>query len=302
MEVENPAISSKGDREVQGGKKVVTFSGTILGSSLGSDCFIDDEEDQLYVFADDMEIDLATTDEKFVPEWDILLQGFKLSRRWVEAELVKEDLEKETLALKCKLQRTPDTEKKLTQLSQDLQAQKEKVKSLTTQNQSSQAAAASASEERDRVATELKSFAESSKKKDEEHKGVLAKMEEAAKKVEDLQATKTWLLTEGAQLLDKNIQKGPEMTVAVAAVNNAMSAIGVNSRLHNGYVHALKKKTPYAEVPLLNRNAEAGLNTAIACFDSLTFPIVNDLPNLVNELFSKIKDALFFPGGESSKE
>ncbi|KAM0034183.1 hypothetical protein Hdeb2414_s0016g00494571 [Helianthus debilis subsp. tardiflorus] len=118
-------------------------------------------------------------------------------------------------------------------------------------------------------------------------------------KVEDLQATKTWLLSEGAQLLAKNIHKGPEMTAAVAAVNNAMSAMGVNSRLQNGYVHALKKKTPYAEVPLLNRNAETGLNTAVACFDSLTFPVIEDLSKLVNEPLSKIKDALFFVGGES---
>ncbi|MFS7906335.1 hypothetical protein Hanom_Chr01g00058071 [Helianthus anomalus] len=102
--------------------------------------------------------------------------------------------------------------------------------------------------------------------------------------VEDLQETKAWLLSEGARLLAKNIHKGSEMTVAVAAVNNAMSAIGVNS------------------VPLLNRNAEVELNTTIACFDSLTFPVVNDLPKLINEPLSNIKDALFFAVGESSKE
>ncbi|MFS8009030.1 hypothetical protein Hanom_Chr14g01279791 [Helianthus anomalus] len=101
-----------------------------------------------------------------------------------------------------------------------------------------------------------------------------------AAKVEDLQATKVWLLSEGVRLLAKNIHSG----------------------LQNGYVHALKKKTPYAEVHLLNRNAEAELNTAIACFDSLTFPVVNDLPKLINEPLSKIKDALSFVGGESSKE
>ncbi|MFS7980488.1 hypothetical protein Hanom_Chr10g00940011 [Helianthus anomalus] len=103
----------------------------------------------------------------------------ELYRRWIEAELVRENLEKETLSLKCKIQRTLDVEKKITQLSQDLQTQKEKVKSFTTQNQSSQAAAASASEDRDRIATELKDFAESSRKKDEEHKVVLSKMEES---------------------------------------------------------------------------------------------------------------------------
>ncbi|KAF5790067.1 hypothetical protein HanXRQr2_Chr09g0378671 [Helianthus annuus] len=89
MEVEDPVITSKGDGKTQGGAKVVTFSGTILDSSLGPDCFIDDEEDQVsslppswygpelmsffrYVDVfDDMEIDPATADEKFVPEWDI---------------------------------------------------------------------------------------------------------------------------------------------------------------------------------------------------------------------------------------
>ncbi|MFS8012758.1 hypothetical protein Hanom_Chr14g01324621 [Helianthus anomalus] len=91
------------------------------------------------------------------------------------------------------------------------------------------------------------------------------------------------------------------MNAAVAAVNNAMSAMGVNSGLQNGYVHAFKKKTPYAEVPLLNRNAEAELNTIVSCFDSLTFPVVEDLPKLVNEPLSRIKDALFFARGESMK-
>ncbi|KAM0070225.1 hypothetical protein Hdeb2414_s0001g00010801 [Helianthus debilis subsp. tardiflorus] len=113
-----------------------------------------------YVFADDMEIDPATADDKFVPEWDIqnrdpvmddlVARTFlfnistpldhtqsrkmknqdlgaavlsnkaqsniyvtKLYRRWVEAESVKENLEKETLSLKRKIQRTP---------AQDLQA------------------------------------------------------------------------------------------------------------------------------------------------------------------------------------
>ncbi|KAJ0765987.1 hypothetical protein HanPI659440_Chr08g0310141 [Helianthus annuus] len=191
VEVENPTISSMGDRETQGGAKVVTFSGMILDSSLGPDCFIDDEEDQVSslplswfgpelmsffryanVFADDMEIDPNTADDKFVPDWDIrnkdsvmndltapmflfnistpldharsrkmknqdlraavlLNQAQPNYRRWVEAESVKEDLEKETLTLKRKLKRTPDTEKKLSQLSQDLQAQKREDKILS---------------------------------------------------------------------------------------------------------------------------------------------------------------------------
>ncbi|MFS7960654.1 hypothetical protein Hanom_Chr08g00705601 [Helianthus anomalus] len=207
MEIEDQGITSKGDGKTQSEPKMVTFSGMILDSSLGPDCFIDDEEDQ------------------FVPEWDIRNKDsvmddliartflFNIStpldharsrkmknqdlgaavlsnqaqsnvyvtvlyRRWVEAESVRENLEKETLSLKRKIQRTPDVETKLAKLSQDLQAQKEKVKSLITQNQSSQATAASTSEERDKIIAQLRGFAESTKKKDKEHKEVLSKMEE----------------------------------------------------------------------------------------------------------------------------
>ncbi|KAM0063742.1 hypothetical protein Hdeb2414_s0003g00094511 [Helianthus debilis subsp. tardiflorus] len=90
MEMENPETTSKGDGKIHGEQKVVTFSGTTLDSSLGPDRFIDDEEDQVSsippswfrpelmsffryadVFLDDMEIDLATAEEKFVPDWDI---------------------------------------------------------------------------------------------------------------------------------------------------------------------------------------------------------------------------------------
>ncbi|KAF5774995.1 hypothetical protein HanRHA438_Chr13g0617361 [Helianthus annuus] len=90
MEVENPEAMDKGDGKTRGEPKVVTFSGTNLDSSLGLDHFIDDEEDQVTslpsswfgpglmsffryadVFSDDMEIDPATTEEKFIPDWDI---------------------------------------------------------------------------------------------------------------------------------------------------------------------------------------------------------------------------------------
>ncbi|MFS7935260.1 hypothetical protein Hanom_Chr05g00401371 [Helianthus anomalus] len=157
------------------------------------------------------------------------------------------------------------------------------------------------------------------RKKDEEHKSVLEKMEESFNNahltyanmmaecclratVDDFHATKTWLLSEGAQLLAKNIHKGREMTVAVAAVNNTMSAVGVISGLHNGYLHALKLKTPYAEVPLLNRNAAEELDMAVARFDSLTFPVVEDLPKLINEPLFKIKEALSFANSGSSEK
>ncbi|MFS7937635.1 hypothetical protein Hanom_Chr05g00429921 [Helianthus anomalus] len=92
------------------------------------------------------------------------------------------------------------------------------------------------------------------------------------------------------------------MTAAVAAVNNAMSVVGANSSLHNGCLHALKKKTPYAEVPMLNRNAAEELNAAVACFDSLVFPVVEDLPKLINEPLSKIKEALTLVNSGSSEK
>ncbi|MFS7929641.1 hypothetical protein Hanom_Chr04g00334971 [Helianthus anomalus] len=121
-------------------------------------------------------------------------------------------------------------------------------------------------------------------------------------KVEELQATKIWILSEGAGLLAKNIHKGPEMTAAVAAVNIVMSAVGINSGLHNRYVHALKKKTPFKDVPMLNRNAAEDLNAAVSCFDTLKFLVVEDLPKLINAPLAEIKKALFFAGGGSPEK
>ncbi|KAF5794805.1 hypothetical protein HanXRQr2_Chr08g0332251 [Helianthus annuus] len=186
MEMEVPEITSKEKGETHGEPKVVTFSGTMLDSSLGPDCFIEDEEDQVSslpsswfgpellsffryadLFSDDMDIDPVTDEDKFVPEWDIrnkdsvmdtlvartLLFNIntpidharsrkmknpdlgaavltnqaqsnifvtELYRRWVEAESVRENLEKETRSLKRKIQRSPDAEKKIAQLSQEL--------------------------------------------------------------------------------------------------------------------------------------------------------------------------------------
>ncbi|KAJ0429357.1 hypothetical protein HanHA300_Chr17g0656391 [Helianthus annuus] len=245
METEIPETTSKEKEKTHNEPKVVTFSGMTLSSSLGPDRFVGGEEDQVSslpsswfgpelmsffryadVFWDDMEIDPATAENKFVPDWDIRNKDsvmdelvartllFNIStpldhsrsqrvksqdlgvavltnqaksnvlvtevyRRWVEAESVRENLEKETRSLKRKIQRAPDAEKKIAQLTQELQSQQEKVKALTTQNQSSQAAAASVAEDRDRISAELKNFAESLKKKDEEHKEVMIKMEES---------------------------------------------------------------------------------------------------------------------------
>ncbi|MFS7934438.1 hypothetical protein Hanom_Chr05g00391561 [Helianthus anomalus] len=47
MEIEDQGVTSKGNEKVQSEPKMVTFSGTILDSSLGPDCFIDDEGDQV---------------------------------------------------------------------------------------------------------------------------------------------------------------------------------------------------------------------------------------------------------------
>ncbi|KAM0036475.1 hypothetical protein Hdeb2414_s0014g00426791 [Helianthus debilis subsp. tardiflorus] len=179
MDVENLEVTSKRDGKTPGEHKVVTFSGTTLGLSLGPDCFIGGEEDQVSclppswfgpelmsffryadVFSDDMEIDPVTPEEKFVPDWDIrnkdsvmeelVARTFlfnistplvharsrkmknqdlgalvlsnqaqsnvlvtELYRRWIEAESVRENLDKEALSLKRKIQKTPDTEKKI---------------------------------------------------------------------------------------------------------------------------------------------------------------------------------------------
>ncbi|KAJ0747680.1 hypothetical protein HanOQP8_Chr05g0192361 [Helianthus annuus] len=82
---------------------------------------------------------------------------------------------------------------------------------------------------------DLKARMEEMKKNHEAEIGDL-KLESAelSRKVVELRLTKIWLLTEGAQLLAKHIHKGPEMTQAVVAFNNAMSAVGVNTGVHGG--------------------------------------------------------------------
>ncbi|MFS8004218.1 hypothetical protein Hanom_Chr13g01223141 [Helianthus anomalus] len=241
MEVKSPVDTDKGKAQ---SPKVVTFSGTHLGSSLGPDLFMDDEEDQVSslpsswfgpellsffryadLFPDDMDIDPTTADEKFIPEWEIRNKDTvmdtltarmmlfnintpldharsrkmknsdlgsavltnqaqsnifvtELYRRWVEAESTRENLAREVRSLKRKALKSPEVEKKVTQLTEDLRTQQEKVASLIAQNQSSQAAAAAAAEDRDKISFELKEFSESMKLKDEEHKKVLAKFEE----------------------------------------------------------------------------------------------------------------------------
>ncbi|MFS7980721.1 hypothetical protein Hanom_Chr10g00942621 [Helianthus anomalus] len=84
METEDAGVTSKQER------KVVSLTGTALGSSLGLDCFLEDDEDQVSsipsswfgpevmtlfryanVFSDEMEVDPATAEDKFVPNWEI---------------------------------------------------------------------------------------------------------------------------------------------------------------------------------------------------------------------------------------
>ncbi|KAJ0550912.1 hypothetical protein HanHA300_Chr07g0251221 [Helianthus annuus] len=244
IETENTGILGKGQ------KKSVSFTGTALESSLGPDCFLGDEEDQVTslpsswfrpevmtffryagVFSDEMEVDPAMVENKFVPDWEVKNKDYMMDAltamfrfgintpvdhsrsrrmksqdlglavlanqaqsnvyvvelycRWVEAESVRENLEHELLSMKDKLQRTPDTEKKVSQLNRDLAAQKERIKALSAQCQSAQAAAASAKEERGKAAAELTRFAAVIKESDKAHKDLLAKMEESLSQARD---------------------------------------------------------------------------------------------------------------------
>ncbi|KAF5754689.1 hypothetical protein HanRHA438_Chr17g0804221 [Helianthus annuus] len=71
-------------------KQSVSFTGTVLGSSLGSDCFLGDEKDQVSslpsswfgpevmtffryadVFSDEIEVDRTVADDKFVPDLEV---------------------------------------------------------------------------------------------------------------------------------------------------------------------------------------------------------------------------------------
>ncbi|KAJ0771656.1 hypothetical protein HanPI659440_Chr07g0271571 [Helianthus annuus] len=84
METKNTGILSKGE------KKSVSFTGTALESYLGLDCVLGDEEDQVTslptswfrpavmtfiryadVFSDEMEVDPAVVENKFVPDWEV---------------------------------------------------------------------------------------------------------------------------------------------------------------------------------------------------------------------------------------
>ncbi|MFS7905265.1 hypothetical protein Hanom_Chr01g00045651 [Helianthus anomalus] len=216
METEIPESVSKEKEKTHDGPKAVTFSGTILGSSLGLDRFLDDEEDQVSslppswlgpklmsffryadVFSEDMEIDPATAEEKFVLDWDIRNRDsvmdelvartlpFNVSTPLDHAQsrrMKHQDLSAAVLTNQAQsnvfvtelYRRWVEAESVRENL--DLQAQQENIKLLTTQNQSPQAAAASATEDRDRISAELKNFSEPMKQKDEEYKSVLAKM------------------------------------------------------------------------------------------------------------------------------
>ncbi|KAJ0775466.1 hypothetical protein HanOQP8_Chr03g0123201 [Helianthus annuus] len=205
MDVENLEVSSKGVRKTPGEHKVVTFSDVFsddmdIDPLTAEDKFVPDWDirnkdsvmDELvartFLFNIGTPIDHAKSRKMKSQDLGATVLSnqaqsnifvTELYRRWVEAESVKEDLEKEVRSLKRKIQKAPKAEKRVAQLTTELQTHQEKIKSLTIQNQSSQAAAASAAEERDRVSTELKIFSESVRKQDEEHKSVMAKMEES---------------------------------------------------------------------------------------------------------------------------
>ncbi|MFS8031460.1 hypothetical protein Hanom_Chr17g01546181 [Helianthus anomalus] len=88
--------------------------------------------------------------------------------------------------MKDKMQRTPDTEKKISQqLNLDLATQKEKIKALSAQYQLAQTATVSAGDERDKVATELTRFVTVMKENDKAYKELLAKMEESLSQARD---------------------------------------------------------------------------------------------------------------------
>ncbi|MFS7938925.1 hypothetical protein Hanom_Chr05g00445561 [Helianthus anomalus] len=71
---------------------------------------------------------------------------------------------------------------------------------MSALNQSAQAVAASASEERDKTADELAGFVTSMKEKDEEHKSVLAKVEESLMQARDAYG---WMIAGEADLKER---------------------------------------------------------------------------------------------------
>ncbi|MFS8022613.1 hypothetical protein Hanom_Chr16g01441581 [Helianthus anomalus] len=49
------------------------------------------------------------------------------------------------------------------------------------------------------------------------------------KNTEELSLVKSWFLSKGARSLARYVHKGPKMRNALAAVNNAMSVVGINA-------------------------------------------------------------------------
>ncbi|KAJ0791723.1 hypothetical protein HanOQP8_Chr01g0009051 [Helianthus annuus] len=130
------------------------------------------------------------------------------------------------------------------------------------------------------------------KRHDEEISQVKLENNDLRKSVEELASAKTRFLSEGAWHLARYVHKCSEMEKDVAAMNNAISAVGLNVGVNGGYVHALYKKTPFGDVPLLTKDANQQSNQAIQEFDNLSFPFIESLVALVEELIPRIQKLL----------
>ncbi|MFS8035282.1 hypothetical protein Hanom_Chr17g01591251 [Helianthus anomalus] len=84
------------------------------------------------------------------------------------------------------------------------------------------------------------------------------------------------------------------MRDAVATVNNAIRAVGLNTGVHGGYLHVLQKKNPFGDVPLLTKDADKKLDAAIAHFDSLRLPLIESLVASADEPLPRIQETLGF--------
>ncbi|KAJ0808871.1 hypothetical protein HanPI659440_Chr01g0008211 [Helianthus annuus] len=130
------------------------------------------------------------------------------------------------------------------------------------------------------------------KRHDEEISQVKLENNDLRKSVEELASAKTWFLSEGARHLARYVHKCSEMEKDVAPMNNDISAVGLNVGVKGGYIHALHKKTPFADVPLLTKDANQQSNQAIQEFDNLSFPFIESLVALVEELIPRIQELL----------
>ncbi|KAM0036388.1 hypothetical protein Hdeb2414_s0014g00425781 [Helianthus debilis subsp. tardiflorus] len=134
METEEPAVMSKDGGKIQGEVKVVD-SATVEEKFVpdcdikNKDSVMDDLMARIFLFSIHTPLDHSRSRRMksqdlgpavLANQAQSNVYVVELYRRWVEAESVKENFEKEIISLKRKMQRTPDTEKNLAQLTQDL--------------------------------------------------------------------------------------------------------------------------------------------------------------------------------------